>query len=143
MYQAEIQNGRIGVEPLLFTQFPVATMATTFSAKNSVTDSAAAGTALATGKKTYNHAISVGEDKNAIQTVAEKAKKAGKKVGVTTSVSVDHATPAAFYAHPVSYTHLSSFVRSRRSTQSKSVRVLSSFFNSSPRVLGLITVLPL
>ena len=53
MYQAEIQNGRIGVEPLLFTQFPVATMATTFSAKNSVTDSAAAGTALATGKKTY------------------------------------------------------------------------------------------
>ncbi|KAB4179511.1 alkaline phosphatase, partial [Bacteroides uniformis] len=99
MYQAEIQNGRIGVEPLLFTQFPVATVATTFSAKNSVTDSAAAGTALATGKKTYNHAISVGEDKNAIQTVAEKAKKAGKKVGVTTSVSVDHATPAAFYAH--------------------------------------------
>ena len=41
----------------------------------------------------------MGEDKNAIQTVAEKAKKAGKKVGVTTSVSVDHATPAAFYAH--------------------------------------------
>ena len=79
MYQAELQNGRIGVEPLLFTQFPVATMATTFSATNSVTDSAAAGTALATGKKTYNHAISVGEDKNAIQTVAEKAKKAGKK----------------------------------------------------------------
>ena len=32
MYQAELQNGRIGVEPLLFTQFPVATMATTFSA---------------------------------------------------------------------------------------------------------------
>ena len=59
MYQAEIQNGRIGVEPLLFTQFPVATVATTFSAKNSVTDSAAAGTALATGKKTYNGAISV------------------------------------------------------------------------------------
>lgn len=30
MFQAELQNGRIGVEPLLFTQFPVATMATTF-----------------------------------------------------------------------------------------------------------------
>ena len=39
------------------------------------------------------------QDKNPIETVAEKAKKAGKKVGVTTSVSVDHATPAAFYAH--------------------------------------------
>ena len=64
MYQAERQNGRIGVEPLLFTQFPVATMATTFSATNSVTDSAAAGTALATGKKTYNSAISVEEGKD-------------------------------------------------------------------------------
>lgn len=99
MYRAELQNSRIGVEPLLFTQFPVATFATTFSGTNSVTDSAAAGTALSTGKKTYNHAIGVDLDKNPIQSVAEKAKKAGKKVGVTTSVSVDHATPAAFYAH--------------------------------------------
>lgn len=99
MYQAEIQNGRIGVEPLLLAQFPVATMATTFSATNSVTDSAAGGTALATGKKTYNGAIGVGEDKNPIQSIAEKAKKNGKRVGVTTSVSVDHATPASFYAH--------------------------------------------
>ena len=99
MYQVEFQKGIIGVEPLLFTQFPVGTMATTFSATNSVTDSAAAGTALATGEKTYNHAISVDVDKNPLQTVAEKAKKAGKKVGVTTSVSVDHATPASFYAH--------------------------------------------
>ena len=54
MYRAELQNGRIGVEPLLFTQFPVGTMASTFSATNSVTDSSAAGTALATGSKTYN-----------------------------------------------------------------------------------------
>ena len=49
IYQAERQNGRIGVEPLLFTQFPVATMETTFSATNSVPASAAAGTALAPG----------------------------------------------------------------------------------------------
>ena len=34
MYRAELQNGRIGVEPLLFTQFPVGTMASTFSATN-------------------------------------------------------------------------------------------------------------
>lgn len=99
MYRAEQENGRIGVAPLLFTQFPVATMATTFSITNSVTDSAAAGTALATGKKTYNHAIGVDINKAPIQSVAEKAKKAGKRVGVTTSVSVDHATPASFYAH--------------------------------------------
>ena len=98
MYLAE-QEGRIGVTPLLFTTFPVGTMATTFSATNSVTDSSAAGTALATGVKTYNGAIGMDDDKNVLQTVAERAKKAGKRVGVTTSVSVDHATPAAFYAH--------------------------------------------
>ena len=98
MYLAE-QEGRIGVKPLLFTTFPAGTVAPTFSATNSVTDSSAAGTALATGAKTYNGAIGMDDDKNALQTVAEKAKKAGRKVGVTTSVSVDHATPAAFYAH--------------------------------------------
>lgn len=98
MYLAE-QEGRIGVTPLLFTTFPVASVATTFSATNYVTDSSAAGTALATGAKTYNGAIGVDDQKNVLQSVAEKAKKAGKKVGVTTSVSVDHATPAAFYAH--------------------------------------------
>ena len=100
MYLAE-QEGRIGVKPLLFTSFPVASMATTFSATNSVTDSSAAGTALATGAKTYNGAIGMDDNKSVLQSVAERAKKSGKKVGVTTSVSVDHATPAAFYAHHV------------------------------------------
>lgn len=98
MYLAE-QEGRIGVKPLLFTTFPAGTVATTFSATNSVTDSSAAGTALATGEKTYNGAIGMDDEKNVLQSVAEKAKKAGRKVGVTTSVSVNHATPAAFYAH--------------------------------------------
>ena len=98
MYLAE-QEGRIGVKPLLFTAFPAGTMATTFSATISVTDSSAAGTALATGEKTYNGAVSMDDDKNVLSTVAERAKKAGRKVGIATSVSVDHATPAAFYAH--------------------------------------------
>lgn len=98
MYLAE-QEGRIGVKPLLFTTFPAGTMATTFSATNSVTDSSAAGTALATGEKTYNGAVSMDDDKNVLSTVAERAKKVGREVGIATSVSVDHATPAAFYAH--------------------------------------------
>lgn len=101
MYLAEKENGRIGIEPLQFTQFPVGSMATTFSASNSVTDSSAGGTALATGKKTYNGAIGLDDQKQRIMSVAEQAKKAGKKVGITTSVSIDHATPAAFYAHQV------------------------------------------
>ena len=98
MYLAE-QEGRIGAKSLLFTSFPVASVATTFSATNSVTDSSAAGTALATGSKTYNGAIGMDDQKQPLQSVAAQAKAAGKKVGVATSVSVDHATPAAFYAH--------------------------------------------
>ncbi len=98
MYRAET-DGRIGIEPLLFTQFPIATMATTFSATNSITDSSAGGTALSCGVKTYNDAIGVDSNKQPLTTIAERAQKAGKKVGIVTSVSVDHATPASFYAH--------------------------------------------
>lgn len=98
MYLAE-QEGRIGTESLLMTTFPVATMATTYSATNSVTDSSAGGTALATGKKTYNGAIGVDVNKDPIMSVAQWAKDSGKKVGVLSSVSIDHATPASFYAH--------------------------------------------
>lgn len=98
MYYGELQ-GKIGTQPLTFASFPVACPVTTFSATNGVTDSAAGGTALATGVKTYNSAIGVDKDGKNIYSVAERAKKAGYRVGVTTSVSVDHATPASFYAH--------------------------------------------
>lgn len=99
MYRAELE-GRIGVSPLLFTQFPYATNATTFSATNGVTDSAAGGTALATGSKTKNGALGVKKDlETRVNSVASWAKDKGCRVGVSTSVSVDHATPAAFYAH--------------------------------------------
>lgn len=99
MYLADAEENRIGVKPLVFTQFPVINMASTFSATHPVTDSAAAGTALATGEKTYNYAIGVDVQKQPLTSVAEMAKRSGKKVGITTSVSVDHATPSAFYAH--------------------------------------------
>jgi alkaline phosphatase len=68
-----------------------------------ITDSAAAGTALACGYKTYTGAISVDPvDPNiAYKTLAELAKEQGKKVGILSSVSLDHATPAVFYAHNV------------------------------------------
>lgn len=98
MYQSELK-GEIGVTPLLFTQFPYATVAHTFSASNGVTDSAAGGTALATGNKTKNGAIGVNKDMAEVSSVAVWAKNNGYKVGVSTSVSIDHATPASFYAH--------------------------------------------
>ena len=98
-FRGELE-GKIGISPILFTQFPSATTATTFSATNGVTDSAAAGTALATGNKTKNGAIGVEKDLTTpVNSVAVWAKQNGYKVGITTSVSVDHATPSAFYAH--------------------------------------------
>src|SRR5690606_4913398 len=80
--------------------FPYATFATSYSLSHGVTDSAAGGTALAVGKKTKNGVI--GMDSTATVTyksIAYAAKDAGFGVGITTSVSIDHATPASFYAH--------------------------------------------
>lgn len=93
-------EGRIGIKPLCFGDFPYTALAVTYSASNGVTDSAAGGTALATGCKTYNGGLGVKADSvTAATSVAAWAKQAGAAVGVTTSVSVDHATPGAFYAH--------------------------------------------
>lgn len=98
-YMAALE-GRIGVTPLCFTQFPYAAFVTTYSGTNGVTDSAAAGTALATATKTKNGALGMKTDLTTpVNSVAVWAKNAGAAVGVGTSVSVDHATPAAFYAH--------------------------------------------
>ena len=99
MYQSELK-GEIGITPLLFTQFPYTAMASTYSATNGVTDSAAAGTALATGNKTHNGALGVLKDGTTeVTSIASWAKANGYRVGVSTSVTIDHATPAAFYAH--------------------------------------------
>lgn len=64
-----------------------------------VTDSAAAGTALATGVKTYNGAISVDVDKQPLKTILEAAQEAGKSTGLVTTTRITHATPAVFAAH--------------------------------------------
>lgn len=99
MYLAELK-GEIGFKPLLFTQFPNAGLLRTYSASNGVTDSAAAGTALATGSKTKNGTVGLDSTLfNPVYSIAVKARNAGKKVGIVTSCSLDDATPSAFYAH--------------------------------------------
>ena len=81
-------------------KFPSVGLATTNAENRFITCSAAAATALATGNKTTINTISMNGDRTAnLESIAEKAKKAGMKVGVVTSVSIDHATPACFYAH--------------------------------------------
>ncbi|MBR5802906.1 MAG: alkaline phosphatase [Bacteroidaceae bacterium] len=101
-YRAELE-GRIGITPLLFAQFPFATMATTYSANSGVTDSAASGTALASGKKTNNNVVGLEADlKTPTKSIAVMAKEKGMRVGIATSVTIDHATPSSFYAHSAS-----------------------------------------
>lgn len=87
-------------EPLLMMQFPVSSFAMTYSASSTITDSAAAGTALACGTKTKNSMLGVDADTVAVTSVATELKqKYGYGVGLVTSVAFDDATPAAHYAH--------------------------------------------
>lgn len=66
------------------------------------TDSAAAGTALSSGIKTYNNAINVNNDGVAVEFNTLRAKRLGMATGVVTSVPFSHATPAAFAAQNAS-----------------------------------------
>ena len=85
---------------LSMLKFPVQGMTTTYSSNSFITDSASAGTAIATGKKTNDGVISLDPTlTEAYPTVAQFAKSKGMKVGIISSVSLDHATPAVFYAH--------------------------------------------
>jgi alkaline phosphatase len=85
---------------LVMNQFPVHGMTVTASADSWITDSAAAGTALACGHKTRNGVIGMDEHGGvAFPSLGELAKKAGRKVGIVSSVSIDHATPACFLSH--------------------------------------------
>lgn len=84
---------------LFFETFPVHGTATTFAADSFVTDSAASATSLASGVKTYNGAIGLDVDKQPVETLAEIAHARGMATAVVSSVGLNHATPAAFYAH--------------------------------------------
>lgn len=64
-----------------------------------VTDSAAGATALATGEKSYNGAISVNRQHIPIGTMMQLAKRLGKANGIVASSQINHATPASFVAH--------------------------------------------
>ena len=93
-------QGRIGIEPLCFPSFPYSAFVNTQSATNGVTDSAAGGTALACGQKTKNGTLGMLKDlTTSVSSIADWARNSGAAVGITTSVAIDHATPAAFYAH--------------------------------------------
>ncbi|MBP5791765.1 MAG: alkaline phosphatase [Kiritimatiellae bacterium] len=96
---AEEFSRKMGNGPLAINAFPCQGTTRTYSASSLVTDSAAASTAIACGEKTANGSIGVDAKGRRLESCAEAAKKSGRKVGIVTSVTINHATPAGFYAH--------------------------------------------
>ncbi|MCQ2367885.1 MAG: alkaline phosphatase [Kiritimatiellae bacterium] len=88
-----------GHAPLVINRMPHQATMRTCSASNLVTDSAASATAIACGVKTYNGAIGVDPNHKSVYSIAYEAKKAGRKVGIATTVTINHATPSGFYGH--------------------------------------------
>lgn len=103
---AQIYNGTManpdGVEldRLGFTKFPVAGSASTQDSTSFAPDSASTATSIASGVKTHSGVIGLEADKTTeVTTIAEQLKDKGYKVGIVSSVTLNHATPAAFYAN--------------------------------------------
>ena len=88
------------MNPTIFDQYFVGTQSTySLDANSNITDSAAAGTALATGYKTYNGALGLNSEKQAVPTILEYAKFRGKSTGLVGTSQINHATLAAFATH--------------------------------------------
>lgn len=85
--------------PTAFDRAQNVALQKTYSANNRVTDSAASGTALATGYKTNNSTLGQTPDGTPVESIIAKAEKVGYASGVVVTCYVNHATPAAFYAH--------------------------------------------
>ncbi|HUU53680.1 MAG TPA: alkaline phosphatase [Armatimonadota bacterium] len=86
-------------QPLEMEKLPVAGIVTTNSVGGRVTDSAAAATALATGRKTENGMVGVAPDGQRLQSILERAQSMYKSAGIITTDSLHGATPASFAAH--------------------------------------------
>ena len=89
---------------LSFMDFPVNGSAQTYDRSSFAPDSSSTATSIATGNKTYSGRLNVGIDGFAkFETIAEKLKEQKDfKIGIVTSVNINHATPGAFYAHQIS-----------------------------------------
>ncbi len=87
------------MDGLAINKLPNNAITYTRAANSFITDSAASGTAIACGEKANNGALGINAEGKRLQSIAEVAKANGKKVGIITSVTINHATPAAFYAH--------------------------------------------
>jgi len=84
-----------------YARFKSIGLINTSSSREDITDSAAGATAFASGVKTYNGAIGVADDSTEVKTLVEIVSKQHIKTGVISTSSIQHATPASFYAHVI------------------------------------------
>lgn len=100
IYQNVIDNKKVNEQDLLsFSNFPTVGLRKNYSQNDYTPDSSASATALATGILTYNGAVNVDINGKNITPLTYDLKKDGKKIGIITTVPLNHATPAGFYAH--------------------------------------------
>ena len=85
--------------PPNFSRFPILGLINTTSGSDRITDSGAGATAFSIGQKSYNGAIGVDMQGEAVQTVNELLEAQGWQSGVISTSGITHATPASFYAH--------------------------------------------
>ena len=99
--QGAILDGPVALN---FMNFEAAGSAVTYDSNSFAPDSASTATSISTGHKTYSGSINVDETATVeYETITEKVhERLGMKVGVISSVNLNHATPAAFYAHQAS-----------------------------------------
>lgn len=103
VYRGNNTEGEVTTKSLNFTQFPEAGVATTHDATSFCPDSASTATSLSTGVKTHSGVIGMEKDKKTVvPNISEKLKAKGKKIGIVSTVTINHATPAAFYSHVAS-----------------------------------------
>ncbi len=108
---AELAKAKGSGEKLSFREFPVLGWQRTASANAKITDSAAAITAIACGVRTNNGMLGITPDGRPLESIAVIAHKAGWRIGILSSVSLDHATPAGFYANDKSRGNMSAISR--------------------------------
>lgn len=84
---------------LNITKCPNVALVKTFSANDQITDSGAAGTAIATGYKTNNGMIGLLPDSTPVPSILKYAEENGLATGLVTTCDITHATPASFVAH--------------------------------------------
>ncbi|MGM0600764.1 MAG: alkaline phosphatase, partial [Candidatus Rifleibacteriota bacterium] len=101
----EHEHGKLNL-----SRFKKIGLQTTTCESHFVTDSAAAGTALATGFKTKKGRIGMSSGKKVLKNMVEYAEEAGKSTGIVVSSTVNHATPGAFTAHVESRYHYNDII---------------------------------